>query len=114
MNTKRFRAKALSAKELEGLDATTLQIQIKDAIDHAETQKSKMEARDGTSIKTISYLNDCVEFVGQFSGIIEIMKGVDQGYGGAGYTAVSFLLAVRTLRSCSCAMNRAFPNLGTA
>jgi cobalamin synthase len=32
--------------------------------------------------------------VGQFSGIIEIMKGVDQGYGGAGYAALSFLLAV--------------------
>ncbi|KAF9870784.1 hypothetical protein CkaCkLH20_11683 [Colletotrichum karsti] len=34
------------------------------------------------------------EFVGEFSGIIEIVKGADQGYGGAGYTALSVLLAV--------------------
>ncbi|KAJ3564178.1 hypothetical protein NPX13_g7933 [Xylaria arbuscula] len=33
-------------------------------------------------------------FLGEFSGIVEIMKGVDQGYGGAGYAALSALLTV--------------------
>ncbi|RYP06903.1 hypothetical protein DL765_009326 [Monosporascus sp. GIB2] len=87
-------SKTLSVNEDDELDAATLQHQIKQEMDLAETQKNQWESKKGRGNKAILFLNDFVEFVREFSGIIEIMKGVDQGYGGAGYMALSFLLAV--------------------
>lgn len=96
INRKKIRetTKILSATEIEEVDDEMLQRQIKEEMDLAESQQRQWEYKNSTSNTVISFINDFVEFVGEFSGIIEIMKGVDQGYGGAGYAALSFLLGV--------------------
>ena len=87
-------SKALSEKQIEEVDDSMLKRQIKEELDLAEKQQRQWESRNRTGNTVISFLNDFTEFVGEFSGIIEIMKGVDQGYGGAGYAVLSFFLAV--------------------
>ena len=96
MSTKKFREtrQRLSARNIEEVDDTMLRIQIKEYMDHAESMQRDSKSNHRTAGKIVSFISDFVEFVGEFSGIIEIMRGVDMGYGGAAYAALSFLLAV--------------------
>ena len=80
---------------VQNMDEETLQKQIRDEIQHAERQQQDWEVKHASSSRTLSFLNDFIEFVGEFSGIIEIMRGVDQGYGGAAYSMLSLLMAVK-------------------
>jgi hypothetical protein len=90
----RTRKEALVAPNIEELDFDMLQGRMKEELSIAEKLGSQSAANHSTGDKAISFLSDFVEFAGEFSGILEIMKGVDQGYGGAGYAALSGLLAV--------------------
>jgi len=71
-----------------------LESQVKQELGRAENQQETRQNEHGRSDRALSFLTDFLEFIGEFSGVIEVMKGVDQGYGGAAYTALSILLAV--------------------
>ena len=47
--------------------------------------------------KTVVFANNFSSFLQAYSGIIEIMKGADQQYGGAAYATLSLFLIVRTI-----------------
>ncbi|KAI1361364.1 hypothetical protein F5Y08DRAFT_330893 [Xylaria arbuscula] len=79
---------------IEEIDFETLQSKVRMEMNVATERERRSSARKSKSQKSISLLSDFVEFLGEFSGIVEIMKGVDQGYGGAGYAALSALLTV--------------------
>ncbi|KAI3323399.1 hypothetical protein HD806DRAFT_84955 [Xylariaceae sp. AK1471] len=90
----RKRNEALSTTKIEELDFGMLQDRMKEELNVAEKLGSQSATKNSTGDKAISFLSDFVQFAGEFSGILEIMKGVDQGYGGAGYAALSGLLSV--------------------
>ncbi|KAF7531089.1 hypothetical protein G7054_g9216 [Neopestalotiopsis clavispora] len=71
-----------------------LELQVKEKLEQAEQQQRKRAAEHGKSDAALSFLTDFLQFVGEFSGVIEIMKGVDEGYGGAAYAALSVFLSV--------------------
>ena len=77
------------------MDEDTLRRQIKEEIQHAENQQQNWAVQHTSSNQALSFLNNFGEFVGEFSGVIEIMRGADQGYGGAAYSVLSVLLAVK-------------------
>lgn len=45
--------------------------------------------------KTVVFANNFSSFLQAYSGIVEIMKGTDQQYGGLAYSTLSLLLIVR-------------------
>jgi hypothetical protein len=67
---------------------------VKVELERAEQQQQKQAAEHRKADAALSFLTDFLQFVGEFSGVIEIMRGVDEGYGGAAYTALSVFLAV--------------------
>lgn len=71
-----------------------LQSQVKAELERAEQQQQKRTAEHGRTDAALSFLNDFLNFVGEFSGVVEIMKAADESYGGAAYTALSVFLAV--------------------
>ncbi|KAK6221586.1 hypothetical protein LQW54_001358 [Pestalotiopsis sp. IQ-011] len=71
-----------------------LESQVKAELDRAEQQQQKRTAEHGRTDAALTFLNDFLNFVGEFSGVVEIMKAADESYGGAAYTALSVFLAV--------------------
>ncbi len=85
-----------SARKVNEMDFEMLQQRMKEEITLAEKLRRQSNSKNSTGDKAISFLSDFLEFAGEFSGILEIMKELDQGYGGAGYAVLSSLLAVIT------------------
>ena len=49
---------------------------------------------------TLTFANNFSSFLQAYSGIVEIMQGADQQYGGIAYSALSLLLIVGTCSEC--------------
>lgn len=50
----------------------------------------------------VAFANHVSNFLQAFSGVVEVVKAVDQQYGGAAYGALSVLLIVRRFNQYSC------------
>ena len=64
--------------------------------------EAKLHQRDQKFIrtvgkKTVVFANNFANFFQAYSGVVEIMKGADQQYGGIAYGTLSILLIVRML-----------------
>jgi hypothetical protein len=79
-------------------DAKALEDLLSDCLDaqkhRGETQRTpSMMKKVGK--KTVVFANNFSSFLQAYSGIVEIMKGTDQQYGGLAYSTLSLLLIVR-------------------
>lgn len=68
-------------------------------------EEAKLHQGDHTLIrkvgkKTVVFANNFSNFLQAYSGVVEIMKGADQQYGGIAYGTLSILLIVSSLIQC--------------
>lgn len=100
--------KRLTAEEkrlIEHADADSLATLLSNYLRAAKGQRDKHEedsrslARAGN--KAVRFATNFSSFLQAYSGIVEIMKGADQQYGGLAYGTLSLTLIVRAPRFCS-------------
>lgn len=63
-------------------------------LERVQDQQRIWSVRSASGNRAICLLNDIAEFVGEFSGVVEVMKAADQAYGGVAYSALSVFLSV--------------------
>ena len=95
--------KSITAEEqqfVETANADSLEKLLSQSLYDATGQRDKHASNQKTIIKvgkaTQTFATNFSSFLQAYSGIIEIMKGADQQYGGVAYSALSLLLIVRT------------------
>lgn len=88
---------------VEHADAKSLGTLLSGCLDDAQVQRdethasTKLTKRVGK--KTVVFVNNFASFLQAYSGIVEIMQGADQQYGGLAYSVLSLLLIVGQLAS---------------
>ena len=82
--------KTANAESIEELLSHRLNEAIGQRDKHASNQKKIVKVGKATQ----TFANNFSSFLQAYSGIIEIMKGADQQYGGVAYSALSLLLIV--------------------
>ena len=82
----------------EKADLGSLRELVSDCLDRAQVQQEK--SRNSAKIirqagkRTVIFANNFSSFLQAYSGIVEIMKGADQQYGGIAYGTLSLFLIV--------------------
>jgi len=80
-------------------DDKALEILLSECLDDAQHQRGKIQQNQKimkrVGKKTVVFANNFSSFLQAYSGIVEIMKGTDQQYGGLAYSTLSLLLIVR-------------------
>ena len=84
----------LDLKELEELMSHHLNIATETKAHHDEDKGRVRKAGDNA----VKFTKSVSEYIEAYSGIIEIMKGADQQYGGVAYATISLLLIVSVAR----------------
>lgn len=88
----------------EVADLQSLKGLLSDCLSDAQTQREKLQNSPTTirkvGKKTVIFANNFSSFLEAYSGIIEIMKGADQQYGGVAYGTLSMFLCVRQSKHC--------------
>lgn len=79
---------------METADADSLNRQIKEAIEHRNEHAQNQQTIKKVGKATVAFANNFSSFLQAYSGIVEIMQGADQQYGGVAYSALSLLLIV--------------------
>ena len=95
--------KTITMKEqqfVQTANADSLEKLLSDSLYDATRQRDKHASSQKTIVKvgkaTQTFASNFSGFLQAYSGIIEIMKGADQQYGGVAYSALSLLLIVCT------------------
>ena len=83
-------------KSLEGLLSQGLNEATNGRMVHATSRQTLGKVGKAT----ITFANNFSGFLQAYSGIVEIMQGADQQYGGIAYSALSLLLIVGTRSEC--------------
>ena len=83
---------------VETANAESLEILLSHRLNEATGQRDRHASYQPNIVKvgkaTQTFANNFSSFLQAYSGIIEIMKGADQQYGGVAYSALSLLLIV--------------------
>jgi len=87
---------------LESTDAGSLSELLSGCLNEAQGQQYDRQKTRGVirkvGNKTVVFVNNFSSFLQAYSGIVEIMKGADQQYGGVAYTSLSlFFIVSKTL-----------------
>ncbi|KAH0437780.1 hypothetical protein CcaCcLH18_03676 [Colletotrichum camelliae] len=80
--------------DIEQMTLEDLQCKIDARLERVQDQQRIWSVRSASGNRAICLLNDIAEFVGEFSGVVEVMKAADQAYGGVAYSALSVFLSV--------------------
>ena len=87
----------------EGLDFSeranekTIQDILRYSLDGTKVQQGEHTLIRKVGKKTVVFANNFANFLQAYSGVVEIMKGADQQYGGLAYGTLSLLLVVSGL-----------------
>lgn len=83
---------------IETANAESLEELLSNRLNEATGQRDKHASNQQKIVKvgkaTQAFANNFSSFLQAYSGIVEIMKGADQQYGGVAYSALSLLLIV--------------------
>ena len=83
---------------VETANAESLEALLLHSLNEATGQRDKHTSNQRRIVRigkaTQTFANNFSSFLQAYSGIIEIMKGADEQYGGAAYSALSLLLIV--------------------
>lgn len=86
---------------LKHADAASLELLLSCCLGNAEVQRDLKEKGDGlikrAGKSTQVFANNFASYLQAYSGIIEIMQGADNQYGGAAYASLSLLLIVSSI-----------------
>ena len=98
--------KGLTAEQrafIDHADADTLRDLLETGLESAQRQRDKHNTNNKILAKlgrkTVTFVTNFSSFLEAYSGIVEIMKGADQQYGGAAYSILSLALIV-----CRCCL----------